>query len=177
MRIGKTRCRAAAVAAALTLAVTAASAQTSATSDTSGTAVVAARSPTAVQVERRYTLVDVGGRALPAEIEKEWRCREEVTAGTLVLRGDGRWRLETSLRETCGGRAEMDHEDEDGTYRAQGDTIQFFDEDGNRNDAEWSILPEIDLDELDRGSIADGSTLSVRLTDEKTLLRFRRQDL
>ena len=71
----------------------------------------------------------------------------------------------------------MDHEDEDGIYRAQGDTIQFFDEDGNRNDAEWSILPEIDLDELDRGSIADGSTLTVRLRDEKTMLRFRRQDL
>src|SRR5688572_19600865 len=113
MRIRKTRCGAAAVAAALTLAVTAASAQTPATSDTSGTALVAARSPAAAQVERRYTLVDVGGRALPAEIEKEWRCREEVTAGTLVLRGDGRWRLETSLRETCGGRAEMDREDED----------------------------------------------------------------
>jgi hypothetical protein len=176
MRIGKTRCRAVAVAAALTLAVTAASAQTPATSET-GETPVAAQPPAAAQVEHRYTLVDVGGRALPAEIEKEWRCREEVTAGTLVLRGDGRWRLETSLRETCGGRAEMDQEDEDGTYRAQGDTIQFFDEDGHRNDGEWSILPEIDLDELDRGSIADGSTLTVRLTDEKTMLRFRRQDL
>ena len=51
------------------------------------------------------------------------------------------------------------------------------DEDGNRNDAEWSVLPELDLDELERGTIADGSTLTVRLTDGKTMLRFRRQGL
>ena len=46
--------------------------------------------------ETRYTLVEVGGRALPVETDKEWRCREEVTAGTLTLRQDGRWLLETT---------------------------------------------------------------------------------
>jgi hypothetical protein len=175
MKIWNTGGSAAALAAMLTLADTTASAQTPATPDTGGTAV-AAQSPAGAQAERRYTLVEVGGKALPVEIEKEWRCREEVTAGTLMLRGDGRWRLETSVRETCGDRTEMEHEDEDGTYRAQADSIQFLDDDGRREGAERSMLPDVDLDDLDQGSIAGGRTLTVRLTDQKTVLRFERQD-
>ncbi len=125
--------------------------------------------------ETRYVLVDVGGKSLPVEVEKEWRCREEVTAGTLLLREDGRWRLETTRRETCGSRVETDQEDEDGIYRTEGATIHFLDDDGNRNDADWHLGKEIDLDDLDQGTLADGGTLSVRLADEETVLRFRKQ--
>ena len=51
-----------------------------------------------------------------------------------------------------------------------------------RFELEWrnarrQLSPDWDDDELDRGTIADGSTLTVRLTDGKTMLRFRRQDL
>jgi hypothetical protein len=153
------------------------------TVSTGATAQVAAGTPDTTQAhavqpaESRYTLVDVDGKRLPVETEKEWRCRDEVTAGTLVLREDSRWRLEASIRETCGGRTEMDQENEDGIYRIEGTTIQFLDEDGNRNDADWSLVREIDLDELDQGSIADGGMLTVRLADEETVLRFRRQGI
>ncbi len=118
--------------------------------------------------------MDVGGKGLPVEIEREWRCRDEVTAGTLVLREGSHWRLQTRVRQTCGDRTEMDQEDEDGMYRTEGATIHFLDDDGNRNDADWSLEREIDLDELDHGSL-DGGMLTVRLADEKTVLRFRRQ--
>jgi hypothetical protein len=84
-------------------------------------------------------------------------------------------RLETSIRETCGDRTKMDEEDDDGIYRTEGTSIQFLDEDGDRNDADWSLAREIELDELDQGAIADGGVLTVRLADEKTVLRFRRQ--
>jgi hypothetical protein len=167
---------AAAVAATLSLTITAvATAQaTAATPDTAQASGVAAHPPAPAQAESRYTLVEVGGKGLPLEIEQEWSCRDEVTAGTLILREDSRWRLETSVRETCGDRTEMDQDDEDGTYRTEGATIHFLDDDGNRNDSDWSLEREIDLDDLDQGSI-DGGTLSVRLADEKTVLRFRRQ--
>ena len=87
---------------------------------------------------------------------------EDLTAATLLLREDGRWRLETSVRETCGNRTEMEHEDEDGRYRAEGTTLHFLDDDGNRNHADWGLGGEIDPDELDQGTMADGGTLTRR---------------
>ena len=158
------------VGAALSLMVTPA-----ATAQVNAATVDTTHTQAGAPAESRYTLVEVDGKGLPVETEKEWRCRDEVTAGTLVLRDDNRWRLETSVRETCGDRSELDQDDEDGIYRTEGTTIQFLDEDGDRNDADWSLVPEIDLDELDHGSIADGGTLTVRLADEKTVLRFQRQ--
>lgn len=165
-----------AAAAMLSLPLTpVASAQaTAGTPDTTRIPGPTAQAPARGPAESRYALVDVGGKGLPVEIEKEWRCRDEVTAGTLVLREDGRWRLETSVRETCGDRTEMDQDDEDGTYRSEGATIRFLDGDGNRSEADWNFEREIDLDELDHGTI-DGGTLTVRLADEKTVLRFQRQ--
>ena len=167
-----------AVAATLSLTVTAA-ATAQGTVDTPDTAGAAgpAQAQAVMPAENRYTLVEVDGKGLPVETEKEWRCRDEVTAGTLVLREDGRWRLETSIRETCGDRTKMDEEDDDGIYRTEGTSIQFLDEDGNRNDADWSLAREIELDELDQGAIADGDALTVRLADEKTVLRFLRQGI
>jgi hypothetical protein len=135
----------------------------------------AAQAAPAAPTETRFVLVGVGGKALPVEIEKEWRCREDVTAGTLRLREDGFWRLETSVRETCGDRTEMEHEDEDGRYRTEGTTLHFLDDDGERNRADWSLRDEIDLDELDQGTISDGGVLTVRLADAKTVLRFQRE--
>lgn len=167
-----------AVAVAVTLSATTpvmAAAQADAgTSDTTRPARPSAQALAAGPVETRYALVDVDGKGLPVETEKEWRCREEVTAGTLILREDGRWRLDTSVRETCGERTTMDQEDEDGRYRSEGTTIHFLDDDGNRNDSEWGLEREIDLEDLDHGSI-DGGALTVTLADEKTVLRFRRQ--
>jgi hypothetical protein len=159
-------------AASLTVTAAAAAQASPTTADTSGQSRLAAKAVAAAPAETRYVLVDVGGKALPVEIEKGWRCREDVTAGTLLLREDGHWRLETSVRETCGGRPEIEHEDDDGTYRAEGTTLHFLDDEGDRNHAEGG---EIDLDELDQGTMADGGTLTVRLADEKTVLRFRRE--
>lgn len=172
----KSRLAAVGVAATLSLTVTAAAtAQATAVSPDTAPAAAPAQAGAVNPAESRYALVAVDGKGLPVETEKEWRCRDEVTAGTLVLRDDGRWRLETSIQETCGDRRKMDHEDDDGIYRTEGTTIQFLDEDGNRNDADWSLAREIELEELDQGTIADGGALTVRLADEKTVLRFRRE--
>lgn len=159
----------------LTLAAAAAAQANPRTPDTTAPSPRSPRSASEAPAVTRYTLLDVGGRALPVQIEKEWRCREDLTAGTLFLREDGRWRLETTVRETCGDRTEVGQEDEDGRYRAEGTTLHFLDDDGDRNRADWELGTEIDLDELDQGTLADGGTLTVRLADEKTVLRFRRE--
>ncbi|HEX6105314.1 MAG TPA: hypothetical protein VFZ26_07005 [Gemmatimonadales bacterium] len=124
--------------------------------------------------ETRYTLVEVGGRALPVETEKERRCREEVTAGTLTLRQDGRWLLETTKRETCGDRTETEQETEDGRYRSEGGTIRFLDDDG-RDDSDGFDLgdDDLDIDDLETGRLGDGGTLTVQVEDDDTELLFR----
>jgi hypothetical protein len=127
----------------------------------------------AAPAETPYLLLDLGGKPLPVRIEREWRCYEDVVAATLRLREDGRWRLESTVRETCGSRSKLEHENEDGTYRAQGSTLRFLDDDGRRNHADWD--GEIDLDDLDHGTLAEGGVLTVRLADNKTVLRFRRE--
>jgi hypothetical protein len=121
-----------------------------------------------------YTLVQVGDDTLPARVEKEWRCHEDVTAGTLSLRQDGRWLLETTTREVCGDRVEEDHDTDDGTYTTQGQTLRFLDDDGRENtDRGWGIGTDIDLDELRTGTLASDDTLTVNLADGTPLV-FRR---
>ena len=148
-------------------------------------ALAAAWTPAATQVSdsaqppapgtTRYTLAEVAGKPLPAQVEKEWRCREDVTAGSLTLSEDGRWLLETTTRQVCGDRTEEDRDDDDGTYRTEGGTIHFLDDDGRENtDRGWGIGTEIDLDELRAGTIADDGTLRVQLADGRTTLVFRR---
>jgi hypothetical protein len=121
-----------------------------------------------------YTLVQVGGDTLPARVEKEWRCHEDVTAGALSLRQDGRWLLETTTREVCGDRVDEDHDTDDGTYATQGQALRFLDDDGRENnDRGWGIGTDIDLDELRTGTLASDGTLTVKLADGTPLL-FRR---
>jgi hypothetical protein len=108
-------------------------------------------------------------------VEKESRCQEDVTAGTLSLAGDGRWLLETTTRETCGDRTEEDRDRDDGMYRKQGASLQFLDDDGRENDdRDWGIGAELDIDELQSGTLADDGTLTVQLADGETTLLFRR---
>lgn len=132
-----------------------------------------ARAPTRpAPVTTRYTLVEVAGKPLPVLVEKQWRCEENVTAGTLTLNGDGRWLLETVTQEVCGDRTDEDRDRDDGTYRTDGGTIHFLDGDGRDDD--WDIGTDLDLDELKTGSIAKDGTLKVQLADGETTLVFRR---
>ena len=141
--------------------------------DTGSAATSAAPSTPAGTTETRYTLVSVNGKALPTEVEKELRCREDVAAGTLALRSDGRWRLETTRRETCGDRTEEDLDDDDGTYRTEGRTLRFFDDDGRENTDDWDLRGDIDLDDFRTGTLAADGTLTVELADGKNRLVFR----
>lgn len=134
---------------------------------TAGTAVQAE-----AQAEQRYRLVEVGGRALPVEVEKEWRCRESVTQATLTLRPDSLWAMDYTKREVCGDREEVETEREDGRYSVVADTIRFHDDDGDddRDDRD----DDVDLDDLATATRAADGALTARLRDGRTTLLFRR---
>lgn len=122
-----------------------------------------------------FRLVQVASQALPVEIEKGWRCREDVTSGTLTLGADGRWQLQTVQRETCGDQTREELESDDGRYTADGQSFRFFDEDGEPHDKDVDLIgKDIDLDDMTRGSLTGDGTLTVQLADEKTTLVFRR---
>jgi hypothetical protein len=122
--------------------------------------------------ERRFRLVEVAGKALPAEVEKEWSCREYVTRGALTLGADSLWTLRTTTREVCGDRAEVDSDVDGGRYAVAGDTIRFFDDDG-RKDRDWSLSRDLDLDDLQTGSFGTDGRLIVRLADGETTALFQ----
>jgi hypothetical protein len=131
--------------------------------------------PAPAVVTTRYVLVEVAGKALPALVKKEWRCQEDVVAGALTL-GDGRWLLETTTREACGDRSTEDRDRDDGTYSSDGAALTFRDDDGNHSaERGLKVGTDIDLDELERGTIAGDGTLRVQLADARTTLVFRRE--
>jgi hypothetical protein len=139
---------------------------TRAQAQSTGTAIAAA--PTT----ERYRLVEVAGNALPAEVEKEWNCREQVTRGMLTLGADSTWSFRATIREVCGDRAEVDTEEESGRYSLEGGTIGFRDDD--EDDRDGKLRRDVDLDDLETGTLAADGTLTARLEDGTTTLVFRK---
>jgi hypothetical protein len=157
------------------LSLTPAAAQTDARDTVSGNPPPASAAAADAPAASTYKLVQVAGRELPVEVEKGWRCRDDVVSGTLSLQ-ENRWRLETTKRETCGDRTREELDSDDGRYRMEGQSIRFFDDDGEANDKDWNLIgKEIDLDEMTAGTLGTDGTLTVQLADEKTALVFRRQ--
>ena len=134
----------------------------------------AGQTPATAAAPESYQLVELAGKPLPALIDKERSCREEVTAGRLTLGKDGNWLLEGTTREVCGERvAETETDTGDGRYAVEGQTVRFYDDDG-RDDRDRDNESEIDLDDLDTGTLASDGTLAVRLDDGRTTLEFRK---
>ena len=155
------------IMAGLMLAVvTGAGAQTQSAEPATATAAAAAAA-------ERYRLIEVAGNALPAEVEKEWNCRESVTRGALTLGADSLWTFRAAIREDCGDRAEVDNEEESGRYSTSGASIRFHHDDED-DDRDWELGHDIDLDDLETGTLAADGTLTVRLEDGKTTLVFRK---
>ncbi|HEY0018651.1 MAG TPA: hypothetical protein VGC13_20250 [Longimicrobium sp.] len=128
-----------------------------------------------------YALARVDGRALPAVVEADGACRDELLSGTLAL-ADGAWTLETVERETCEGQAPReDRETERGRYTVSGQAVTFAaDESDDADDADDAAGSagaavsdaDVDVDEPATGTM-DGATLTVRLREGQTVV-FRR---
>lgn len=136
-----------------------------------GTAASAAGQ--AVSQDETFRLIEVAGKALPAVIEEEDSCREEVVSGTLTLKADGMWILVTQEREVCGDRVEEEEEREEGKYSIEGSSIQFVDDDDDGDAEEDDTDDDLDLDDMTTGTrTAEG--LTVRLKGSDAVLVFRR---
>lgn len=144
-----------------------------------------------------YTLAQVDGRALPAVVETDGACRDELVSGTLTL-ADGTWTLETVERELCEGQAPReDRETERGRYTLSGTAITFADgqedassadvddaddandvddaddaDDADDTRASGASAGDLDVDEPASGTV-NGATLTVRLREGQTVV-FRR---
>ena len=168
----RTRLEAVALSSLVVLALPAAAGAQAADSAATSVASAVERS---VLDTARYRLVEVDGKPLPAQVEKEWRCHEEVTAGTLTLTGDGRWHLESATREVCGDRTKDDRDSEHGSYTRNGSALAFLDEDGQaESDGGRGLDKDIDLDDFKSGTLASDGALRVQLADGLTTLLFRR---
>ena len=123
-----------------------------------------------------YTLAQVEGRALPAVVEADGACRDELLSGTLTLAADGTWTLETVERELCEGQpSREDRETERGRYTLSGTAVAFTADDDAADDADAPADDDgadVDIDEPASGTV-DGGTLTVRLREGQTVV-FRR---
>ncbi len=125
-----------------------------------------------VLTDERYRLVTIAGAPLPAVVEKDGNCREEVTKGTLALGADSLWTLHLAVREVCGDRSEQESETEGGQYSRDGGAIRFHD-DGD-DDRDWGLGHDVDVDDLKTGTVSSDGVLTVQLEDGKTTLVFRK---
>lgn len=130
-----------------------------------------------------WRLAEVGGRALPLAMEEAGGCREELLAAALTLESGGRWSLVASERETCGGRAREERDEERGTYTVQGGAVAFAEDANDRDDTPDDRAAandrdgaddarDLDLDDL-RSATLSGGALRVVLEDGATAV-FRR---
>ena len=116
-----------------------------------------------------YTLAQIGTNSLPATVETEDNCREEVVNATLTL-ANGTWRLERLERDVCADKTDDEWEVDSGRYRVSGSTIEFLDKDGKTQQNEEGD----DLDDLSSGTL-EGGTLRVKLGRSALMAQFRRQ--
>ncbi len=118
-----------------------------------------------------YHLVQLGGADLPAVIDRDDECHDELHAATLTLEPGGRWELQMTEHEVCGNSSEEDQDNEDGRYEVDGNTIRFFDDDGDPPTPDDDL--DIDVDELHTGTRTDQGLVIV-LSDGQTELMFHR---
>jgi len=127
------------------------------------------------QLAGAWRLAEVGGRALPLATEEAGGCREELLSATLTLEAGGRWTLVSSERETCGGRAREERDEERGSYTVSGGAVAFAEEADDRDDTPDARDDADDGPDLDdpRSATLAGGALRVVLEDGATAV-FRR---
>jgi hypothetical protein len=123
------------------------------------------------QVAGTYRLAEIGGAALPATIETEDDCREDVVSATLTLDAQGTWRLEWVEHEICPNqKPEEERESGKGRYRANGAALEFLNDSGkSQGDSDGD-----DLDDISAGTI-ESNTIRVKLGNTDKMLVFRKQ--
>jgi hypothetical protein len=123
------------------------------------------------QVTGTYQLAEIGGKALPATIETEDECREDVVSATLTLDTNGTWRMEWVEHEICPNQQpEEERENGKGRYRANGAVLEFLNDAGkSQGESDGD-----DLDDISTGTV-ESNTIRVKLGNTDKMLVFRKQ--
>jgi hypothetical protein len=124
----------------------------------------------AQSVAGTWELVQVSGKALPAVLEVEGDCREEVVSAVLTLNADNTWKLERIERDVCGTKVEEESETDDGRYQVNGTTIQMLDGKGKSQADEAGD----DLDDFSTGTL-QANTMTVKLGKTENVVTFRKR--
>jgi hypothetical protein len=117
-----------------------------------------------------YTLAQVDDAELPVLIGESATCKGEITAATLALQPEGKYRLEASIRETCGETVKEKTFVEQGSYAAAAAGVEFTAEEQPVDPAQEKV--EVEIQKLATASLEE-NTLKVKLKDDKTLV-FRK---
>ena len=133
-------------------------------------AMLLARPAAAQSVAGTWDLVQVGGKALPAVMEVEGDCREEIVSAVLTLNVNNTWKLERAERDVCGDKVDEEKETDEGRYRVTGSTIELLDKDGKTQTDEAGD----DLDDFTAGTVAN-NTITVKLGKTDNTVMFRKR--
>ncbi len=117
-----------------------------------------------------WELAEIDGNALPAVIDQDGDCREEIVSATLTVAPDSSWRLESVERDICGNDTKEEKEQDSGRYRPDGNNVEFLDSAGKSQKDESGD----DVDDLSSGTV-DGDTLTVQLGKLDKRMTFRRR--
>lgn len=128
-----------------------------------------------------WQLVQVNGQPLPVFTGAYDNCREYVVSGTMTLMADGTYRAMPMMRDICTDREESTREAEPemGTYTVSGTTIRFNEEaierpGWNRWENASGNGQEIPIEDLGGTGTLQGDVLQVRLSDDRSVVTFRR---
>lgn len=117
-----------------------------------------------------YTLAQVDDADLPVLIGETAECRGEITAATLTLEPDNRYRLQADVRETCGETVKEKVHVEQGTITSEGTSVTFTREEIPADPTQEKVA--IDIDALTTATLED-NVLKVKLGETHTL-NFRK---
>ena len=117
-----------------------------------------------------WLLTRIGGEELPAMVEVDGGCREEVTVAVLTFEANNAWHLEWTEREICGDKVDEESESETGVFTFSGNNVELLDGRGMTQQEDSGD----DLDDLSTGTLA-GNTLTLRLGKTDRTATFRKR--
>jgi hypothetical protein len=134
-------------------------------------AEVAAQQPAPPAWAGAYTLAQVDEVDLPVLLTEAEGCRREVTSATLSLQPDNRYRLDATVRQTCGETVEETSAVEEGSLEATGNDLTFTRDEKPVEPGETPAPFEIE--NLSTGTL-DENGLSVKIAGQEKVFVFRR---
>jgi hypothetical protein len=122
-----------------------------------------------------YTLAQVDKADLPMLVSEKDGCKHEITAAKLTLTAESKYRLEATVRETCGEKTQEKTKTEQGSFSGDASKLTFTSAEQPTKAAEKAAAAPVDvgLARIASATFAE-NTLTVALDKEARVLIFRK---